>query len=240
MTTGYTQAELDRMHGVMLETAPPLPTLADVKTAPSATAVNFNGSYSGILLLLHFQAAQHMAFHLNCVVAQELMDGINDRACEHGWWEEMEAGHGPHDILPVCDNAHNKGAHHVVTLTTGALAEGILVHFKDSDAHSTIVFLPKSLARGVAIAVTTVGEAAKWWDEEFKLLPAQLVDDLTIRRAANQLIKQHGKRAAREVAKRVNAAMAAGDKFNHELWQRVSVAVEAVKQTAPGPDDPVN
>jgi hypothetical protein len=228
------------MHRVMLDSAPPLPTLADVKSAPSATAVTFNGSYSGILLLLHFPAEQHMAFHLNCVVAQELMDGINDRACDHGWWEEMEAGHGPNDILPVCDNAYNKSAHQVVAVTTAAIPEGILVHLKDNDGRSTILFLPKSLARGVAIAVSTVGEAAKWWDEEFKLLPAQVVDDRTIHRAANQMIKKHGKRAAREVAKRVNEAMAVGDKFNLELWQRVSVAVEAMKQTTPGPDEPIN
>jgi len=99
----------------------------------------------------------------------------------------------------VCDSGYNKSAHQVVTLTTGAISEGILVHFKDSDGLSMSVFLPRSLARGVPIAVATVGEAAKWWDEEFKLLPAclpQLADDLTIHRAANQLIKQHGKRAA--------------------------------------------
>jgi len=193
-----------------------------------------------MLLLLSFQADQHVALHLNCVVAQELMDGINDRACDHGWWEEMEAGHGPNDILPVCDNAHNKNAHQVIALTTAAFPDGILVHFKDSEERGTMVFLPKSLARGVAIGVTTVGESAKWWDEDFKLLPAQVIDDVTIHRAANQLLKQHGKRAGREVAKRVDAAMAAGDKFNHELWQRVSAAVEKMGRTTPGPDDSIN
>jgi len=38
-----------------------------------------------------FQAEKHVALHLNCVVAKELMDGINDRACEHGWWDEIAA-----------------------------------------------------------------------------------------------------------------------------------------------------
>jgi hypothetical protein len=109
----------------------------------------------------------------------------------------------------------------------------MLVHFSDSDKQGTIVFLPRSIARGVAIAVTGVGEKANWWDEDFKLLPAQIPDDLTVQRAAHQFIKQYGAQAAMEAAQRANKANVARDQFNHELWTRVWRAVVAMGQTKP-------
>lgn len=50
-----------------------------------------------------------------------------------------------------------------------------------------------------------------------------------IERAAHQMIKRYGSSAPREAAVRSNAAMQAGDEFNHELWLRVAIAVVAVQ-----------
>ncbi len=50
-----------------------------------------------------------------------------------------------------------------------------------------------------------------------------------IERAAHQMIKQYGKDAPKQAALRSNAAMDAGDSFNHELWLRVAMAVVAVQ-----------
>jgi hypothetical protein len=233
MTTGYTQLELDRLHRQMLERAPPLPTLADLKTAPVVLSAAWNGSYVGIILHLQFQAEQYIAVDLSCVVALELMNGINDRAHDMGWWDEIEPGLAPDDRLPLYNRERTDKTLNIVSLTTGATPEGILVHLKDSDDGSTVVFLPRSIARGVAIGIAGVGELAKWWNEDFELLPAQMPDDLTIQRAANQLIKRYGPRASSEATERSSAAIQAGDAFNHELWQKVWWAVQEIQATTP-------
>ncbi|OAI44319.1 hypothetical protein AYO42_00810 [Rhizomicrobium sp. SCGC AG-212-E05] len=43
------------------------------------------------------------------------------------------------------------------------------------------------------------------------------------------MIKQYGKDAPKQAALRSNAALDAGDSFNHELWLRVAMAVVAVQ-----------
>jgi hypothetical protein len=228
MTTGYTQPELDHMHRQMLDSCPPLPTLADLKSAPTVLSAAWNGSHVGILLYLEFQAEQRIVIDLNCVVALELMNGINDRAHDMGWWDEIAPGHAPEDKLPLYNWDRTDRALNITTLTTGALPEGILVHFKDSDNGSTLVFLPRSIARGVVIGIAGIGDLAKWWNDDFELLPAQMPDELTVQRAANQVIKRFGDSAASEAAMRSNLAMETGDMFNHLLWQRVLRAVQAL------------
>lgn len=240
MTTGYTQEDLDRLHCEMLERAPPLPTLADLKTSPVALRAAWNGSHVGILLYLEFQAEQRIVLDLNCVVALELMNGINDRAHDLGWWNEIEPGHAPDDKLPLYNWDRTDRALNIVTLCTGALHEGILVHFKDSDDGSTLVFLPRSIARGVVIGIAGIGELAKWWNDDFELLPAQMPDDLTVQRAANQMIKWYGNSAASEAATRSNLAMDAGDMFNHLLWQRVLLSVQELENATPRPGAAIN
>jgi hypothetical protein len=233
MTTGYTQQDLDRLHRQMLNRAPPLPTLADLRTAPIVLSAAWNGSYVGIILNLQFQAEQHIAVDLSCVVALELMNGINDRAHDMGWWDEVEPGQAPEDRLPLFNCDRTDKTSNIVSLTTGAIPGGMLVHFRDSDDGSTLVFLPRSIARGVAIGIAGIGEMAKWWNEDFELLPAQMPDDLTIQRAANQLIERYGPRASSEATERSNTAIQAGDAFNHELWKKVWWAVQEMQGTTP-------
>lgn len=240
MTTGYTQADLDELHRLMMDRAPPTPTLSDLKTSPSVTAVAWNGSYTGVLLQLQFQAGQAMVLHLNCVVALELMLGINEAAIKYGWWDAKPAGQADEDTLPIYSTDHDDTAMAVFTLTTGATNDGMLVSFGSGDKEAITVFLPRSVARGVVVSVMGVGETAGWWDDEFVLLPAQMPDDLVVTRAANQLIQRYGKSASSEATERSNAAIAAGDVFNHELWKRVWWAVGELERTTPAPGEVIN
>jgi hypothetical protein len=161
------------------------------------------------------------------------MNGINDRAHDMGWRDKIESGHAPEDKLPLYNWDRTDRVLNITTLTTGALPEGILAHFKDSDGGSTLVFLPRSIARSVVIGIAGIGDLAKWWNDDFELLPAEMPDDVTVQRAADQMIKRFGDSAASEAAMRSNAAMDVGDMFNHLLWQRVLLAVQELERTAP-------
>jgi len=240
MTTGYTKTDLDELHRLMMDRAPPKPTLADLKTSPSVTVVAWNGSYMGILLQLQFPSDQAIVLNLNCVVAHELMLGFNDAAMTYGWWDAMPAGQAREDTLPIYSVDHDDKAMPVFTLSTGATNEGMLVTFGENKEDTITVFLPRSVARGVVISIMGVGQSAGWWDDEFQLLPAQMPDDLVVMRAANQLIQRYGKEASSEATMRSNAAIEVGDVFNHELWRRVWWAVGEIKRTKPTPGDAIN
>ncbi len=240
MTTGYTQADLDELHRLMMDRAPPPPTLDQLKTSPSVTAAAWDGSYTGLLLQLQFQAGQSMVLNLNCVVATELMHGINDAAMKYGWWDAMPAGQADEDALPIYSTDHDDTAMAVFTLATGATNDGVLITFGEDKDHTITVFLPRSVARGVVVSIMGIGETAGWWNDEFALLPAQMPDDLVVMRAANQLIQRYGKRASSEATERSNAAIEAGDVFNHELWKRVWWAVGELERTKPSPGEVIN
>jgi len=240
MTTGYTQADLDELHRLMLDRAPPTPTLADLKTSPSVTVVAWNGSYTGILLQLQFQAGQAIVVHINCVVALELMMGINDAAMKFGWWDTTPAGQAEEDTLPIYSTDHNDTAMAVFTLATGATNDGMLVTFAEGQGAAITVFLPRSVARGVVISIVGIAETAGWWDDEFVLQPAQMPDDMVVMRAANQLVQRYGKSASSEATMRSNAALEAGDVFNHELWRRVWWAVGELERTKPMHGETIN
>jgi hypothetical protein len=232
MTTGYTQADLDQLHRLMMDRAPPLPTLDDLKTTPTTTAAAFNGSHTGLLLQLQFPADQCMVLNINCVVATELMLGINEAAFKYKWWDKMPAGGAEEDSLPIYSTDHDDSALAVFTLTTGASNEGMLITFGDGNEAYVQAFLPRSVARGVVVAIISVAERGGWWDEEFGLLPVRVPEEIEIQRAANKLIKRYGERAAWEATFRSNAAIEAGDTFNHQLWQRVSLVVSAMEETS--------
>lgn len=54
----------------------------------------------------------------------------------------------------------------------------------------------------------------------------ELMDELDIWRAANQLLIRYGLGAEMEAAQRADMAYAAGDLFNFNLWTRITVAVQ--------------
>jgi hypothetical protein len=240
MTTGYTQADLDELHRLMMDRAPPTPTLDQLKTSPSVTAAAWDGSYTGLLLQLQFQAGQCVVLNLNCVVALELMLGINEAAETYGWWDAKPAGQVDEDALPIYSTDHDDTAMAVFTLATGATNDGILITFGESEGNTITVFMPRSVARGVVISVMGIGETAGWWNDEFELLPARMPDNLVVMRAANQLIQQYGKRASSEATERSNAAIEVGDVFNHELWKRVWWTVGELERAKPSPGEAIN
>jgi hypothetical protein len=240
MTTGYTQRDLDELHRLMMDRAPPLATVEDLKTSSSVSAVAWNGSLTGILLQLQFPAGQAMVLNVNCVVAQELMDGINEAAMKYGWWDETPAGLAPEDTLPIYSTDHNDKAMPVFTLSTGAMPEGMLIAFGEDQENFIRVFVPRSVARGLVVSIIGVADAAGWWNDEFVLQPAIMPDQLVIHRAANQLIKQYGERASAIATERSNAAIEAGDAFNHELWKSVWWAIGELERTKPRPGEAIN
>jgi len=224
----------------MMDRAPPLPTLEDLNTTPTATAAAFNGSHTGLLLQLQFLADQCMVLNINCVVATELMLGINEAAFKYKWWDKMPAGGAEEDALPIYSTDHDDSALAVFTLTTGASNEGMLITFGDGNNAYVRAFLPRSVARGLVVSIITVAERGGWWDDEFGLVPVRVPEEIEIQRAANQLIKRYGGRAAWEATFRSNAAIEAGDTFNHQLWQRVWQAVSGMQSTAGEPSKSIN
>jgi len=55
------------------------------------------------------------------------------------------------------------------------------------------------------------------------LQPARQPEEIEILRAASQLMKRYGDRAAMEAGLRADGRMELGDTFNCELWNRVGV-----------------
>ena len=196
MTTGYTQAELDNLQRIMEERAPALSTPEDLKSAPHVLSATWAGSYTGVLLNLQFQAGQSMLFHLNCVVASELMFGISEAMVNCGW--EDIAPEDADQQLSLLDTEREGKALNAISLTTGASPDGLLVNLGDGEVGNVRFFLPRSVARQVLLAITTAGETAGWWDKEFTLQPARQPEEIEIVRAANQLMQRYGDRAAME------------------------------------------
>lgn len=240
MTTGYTQPDLVRLEKVMLDHAPPLPTEADLKTTPMVNAVAWNGSYTGMLLQLQFSADQTMVLHLNCVVAHELLFGLNEAAYQYNWWDEALPGAADEDQLPLFSTDHDDTALIASTLVTFSTADGTLVRFGDTQGTIIGAFLPRSISRGLVVSIATMGAAGDWWDDDFNLKPAVMVDDMVVTRAANQLVEQYGERAEIEASTRSNQALEERDQFNYELWQRVAVAVVQSRQDKSRTPDTIN
>jgi len=59
------------------------------------------------------------------------------------------------------------------------------------------------------------------------------MEEIEIWRAANQLLKQYPEDPVMEAAQRADAAYAAGDMFNFDLWTRIAKAVEVLQRTRP-------
>ncbi len=60
-----------------------------------------------------------------------------------------------------------------------------------------------------------------------------MTPDLDIYRAANLLVKQHGKDAPIHAAMRADAMLEAGDLDGYAVWKRIVKAVEELQGTGP-------
>lgn len=60
-----------------------------------------------------------------------------------------------------------------------------------------------------------------------------MVPDLDIYRSAKRLIKQHGDEAPIFAAMRVDAMAEAGDEEGHQVWRRISKAIDELQAKEP-------
>ncbi len=67
-----------------------------------------------------------------------------------------------------------------------------------------------------------------------------MIPDLDIYRAANALIKKHGKDAPIHAAMRADAMLEAGDLDGVATWRRILRAVEELQGPAPKPGEAVH
>ncbi len=67
-----------------------------------------------------------------------------------------------------------------------------------------------------------------------------MIPDLDIYRAANVIIKQHGKDAPIHAAMRADAMLEAGDLGGYAVWKRILRAMEEWGRAEPGPGGKVH
>ena len=67
-----------------------------------------------------------------------------------------------------------------------------------------------------------------------------MTSDLDIYRAANLIVKRHGRDASIEAAMRADAMLEAGDLDGYTVWKRVLKAVEEWQRAEPGPSATVH
>ena len=60
-----------------------------------------------------------------------------------------------------------------------------------------------------------------------------LVGEIEILRAAHQMMKRYGKRAAHEAGVRANSARAQGDMQNYETWQSICMWIQEIERKKP-------
>lgn len=232
MTAGYTEVELAALHRIMLDNQPADPSRDDIKTAPQITGIATAARYNGLFLKIMFQSNETLLLKINCVVASELMASIS-HAC-NGW--------APSKPLQMLDAEigilSTEGSLDVTSFASGADANGLPVNFTDGN-RSVVVFLASPIAIKILAAINSAGESAGWWNKAFILQPARVPEELEIQQEAAQLISRYKETAAGEASRRAISALEVGDKFNHELWQQVAVAVREIERAMPADGNPL-
>jgi hypothetical protein len=169
VTTAYTRQELDELKRSMLERVPALPTVADFKTAQRVNAITMAGSDRGILLNLEISRGATVMLQLNPVVALVLFTNIHAAAKTGNWWKtELKYRRSGTLRIPNTDDA--KTAANVISLTTGAAGQGMLVNLGGAHA-SYMIYLPRKIAGELLLGIRMSAEQAGWWGEDFVLKP---------------------------------------------------------------------
>ena len=112
--------------------------------------------------------AKPQTFFLNCVVALELMFGINRAAMEGNWWEAPETSEAK--PLPDLQRDDLEGSHSIISLLTASEPKGLFVIFSDG-AKTFPLYIPRRFAADLIAVINDIGETAQWWDQNFQLLP---------------------------------------------------------------------
>ena len=169
MSTGFTAGQIAELQETAMRLAPELPNAAALKSALEIQRVATAGTELGLLLRLSVKdKTKPITFFLNCVIALELMIGINKAATEAGWWDRPEESKAK--PLPELQRGDLGGAHFIISLLTASEPNGLFVIFGDGDKTFTL-YIPRRFAAELLAAISAVGERAKWWDENFQLLP---------------------------------------------------------------------
>jgi hypothetical protein len=111
--------------------------------------------------------AKTLTFFLNPVIALELMVALNQAAMNFKWWDRQEtSGAKP---LAELERQDLDKALRVVSIVTASEPNGLLVRFAGGDTFT--FYIPRKFAAEVVTWLNYIGETAKWWDEDFRLLP---------------------------------------------------------------------
>ena len=168
MTTGCTESQLQEFRDEALRFAPAHPTHADLKTAPELRRLAMAGTDVGALVRLALKShANTLTFFLNPVIALELMIALNQAAMNFKWWDKPEAWAAK--SLAELDRKDLDKALRVVSIVTASEPNGLLVRFAGGDVFT--FYIPRQFAGEVVTWLNYLGETAKWWDADFRLLP---------------------------------------------------------------------
>ena len=169
MTTGYTAFRLEELRQISIQRAPGLPTLEKLRKAPAIEQLATAGTELGMLLRLSLKGRRKPeTLFFNCVVARELMIGINKAAMEAKWWNQLElSGTEP---LPDLVREDLETATPVIALSTLSEPRGLFVNATDGK-ETWLFYIPRRFAADLFSAINDIGERATWWDRNFRLLP---------------------------------------------------------------------
>jgi len=168
MTTGCTATQLQEFRDEALRHAPPHPTHADLKTAPELRRVAMAGTDVGAVVRLALKKSpKTLTFFLNPVIAVELMVALNQAAMNFKWWEQPKRDDAM--TLPELTREDLDKAFQVISITTASEPNGLLVCFAGGEAFT--FYIPRKFAADVVTWLHYIGDTAKWWDENYVLLP---------------------------------------------------------------------
>lgn len=168
MTTGCTASQLQQFREEALSQAPPHPTHADVGRAPEVRKVAMAGTDVGALVRLGLKHTyRKQTFFLNPVIALELMVGLNRAAMNFKWWDRGQPADAK--TLPELQPKDLERAIRISAITTSSEQNGLLVRLAGQETYT--FYIPRKFAADVFTWLHHIGDTAKWWDENYVLLP---------------------------------------------------------------------
>ena len=169
MTTGYTRAELKAMKSTMLKHAPPLATSTDLNRAPRIAAVTMAGSENAMVFIFKVNKGDVIPVHMNVVVVAELFLGIS-AAGETGGWRKSKFGYQRDPSMQVPTSEDADTAAHVVSLTTSAAGNDMLVNLAGKLPREVfMVKLSREVAGEIFMGIQMAAEKFGWWGDDFEL-----------------------------------------------------------------------
>jgi hypothetical protein len=169
MTTGYTREQLAELAQQIYDNVPPEMTAADKKGAAKVLDASMAATDLGILLRLGFKRNTTADFFLNCAVMIEFVLGLHAAGETQGWWlREYDGERGfkldppPPEDLPL--------ALQIISLRTGSEPKGLMIAFRNGP-EVLHLYMRRKTAEEVLAAIAQANDRARWWDDNFALIP---------------------------------------------------------------------